>query len=284
MKEFNYGYDKDKDHETNRNKPHVDIHVNCCGWDKFNNTYFTQRRPKGRADYYMLYIVHGEIGVRLNPNNNAITQHIQLNQGQLIIIPKDVPHEIIYPKESCPTVYWLHFTGFDAENLHHSLMTDSTSLSLGIRMDLINIFDSIIEEFQLQKEGYIKVIKHHFLLLEAYIKRYTHEKPEDLFMEKVRLHMHANLHSITHVQDLADTFHLSSSRFIHRFTEHMGVSPMTYLIGLRMTQAEYLLTHTSLSVKEIAGQVGYKNPLYFSKVFKDHTKESPTTFRKKRLG
>lgn len=284
MKEYNYGYSEDKDHESKRKNLSVDIQVNCCGWDKFSETSFAQRRAKGRTDYYLLYTLEGEIGIHLHQNDISQYKDFILRQGELIIIPEKVPHEIIYSKATYPQVYWLHFTGYDARNLYHDLFMDSNPLYVGLRTDLIHIFKSIIEEFQLKKKGYKQIIKHHFLLLTAYLRRYVHEKPDDIFMEKVCLYMHSNLHNITHVQNIADAFHLSSSRFIHRFTEHMGVSPMTYLIGLRMTQAEYLLTHTPLSIKEIAGQVGYKNPLYFSKVFKDHRKESPTTFRKKRLG
>ncbi len=58
------------------------------------------------------------------------------------------------------------------------------------------------------------------------------------------------------------------------------MSPIDYLIKKRLEIARYLLTNTRYPVAEVAKQIGYDNPLYFSSLFKKHTGMSPTEYRK----
>ena len=58
------------------------------------------------------------------------------------------------------------------------------------------------------------------------------------------------------------------------------MSPVNYLIELRLNRAKELLKYTPLPVNEIALSVGIANPYYFSRLFKKHTGTSPTEYRK----
>lgn len=49
----------------------------------------------------------------------------------------------------------------------------------------------------------------------------------------------------------------------------MGVSPMKYIIYLRMQKAVELLKRKTFSISQIAYALGYKNQFYFSKEFKN---------------
>jgi hypothetical protein len=44
-------------------------------------------------------------------------------------------------------------------------------------------------------------------------------------------------------------------------------------------EAKRLLVHTSLTAKEIAYDLGYNDPAYFSRLFQTRTGESPSGFR-----
>ncbi len=66
------------------------------------------------------------------------------------------------------------------------------------------------------------------------------------------------------------------------FRKHLGLSPREYLIQLRMEAAKHLVGSSELSMKEIAGRLGYCNSLYFSTVFHRLFHETPSRYRKRK--
>jgi two-component system response regulator YesN len=48
---------------------------------------------------------------------------------------------------------------------------------------------------------------------------------------------------------------------------------------VRIKQAKHLLSTTSLTVREVAFAVGYDDPNYFSRLFKEYTGYSPSAWR-----
>lgn len=65
-----------------------------------------------------------------------------------------------------------------------------------------------------------------------------------------------------------------------RFHKELGVNFSTYMKNFRMAKAKEMLIGTQLKLKEIAAQVGYADPKYFSKVFKETTGQLPADYRK----
>jgi AraC-like DNA-binding protein len=52
---------------------------------------------------------------------------------------------------------------------------------------------------------------------------------------------------------------------------------------VRLKKAKYLLLNTDKSVAEIAQEVGFSSPAYFSTIFKNKVRQSPTEFRANKL-
>lgn len=83
------------------------------------------------------------------------------------------------------------------------------------------------------------------------------------------------------VPQLAARLFLSTDYFSRLFTAEMGVPPAAYLRRLRMERAQTLLRTTSLSIAEIANQVGVSDPNHFSRLFSATFDISPTAYRAK---
>ena len=74
--------------------------------------------------------------------------------------------------------------------------------------------------------------------------------------------------SIT-VQDIAASVGVCRSLLNRAFQQHMEISPVQYLTKYRMTQACLLLERTDMAVKAVAYSVGFEDPLYFSRRFRE---------------
>ncbi|HLR92450.1 MAG TPA: AraC family transcriptional regulator [Atopostipes sp.] len=81
------------------------------------------------------------------------------------------------------------------------------------------------------------------------------------------------------VQDIADEFNVSRSYLYKICMKRFEKTPKEILLDLRLGSSKQLLLYTDLLIKEIADQVGFSNPLYFSKVFKAAYGYSPSEYR-----
>ena len=75
---------------------------------------------------------------------------------------------------------------------------------------------------------------------------------------------------------------LSPSYFSTVFARETGQTFKEYLTDIRMEKAKELLMCTSMQTAEIGYEVGYKDPHYFSFIFKKKQGCSPTEYRNRR--
>ncbi|MFD2115586.1 response regulator [Paenibacillus yanchengensis] len=81
--------------------------------------------------------------------------------------------------------------------------------------------------------------------------------------------------------DLAQRFNRSASNLGRIFKHKYNYSPIDYLIHIRIKQAKHLIkTQPRLFFKDIAFMVGYQDPFYFSKLFKQITGQTPKEYKK----
>jgi len=81
------------------------------------------------------------------------------------------------------------------------------------------------------------------------------------------------------VEDVAKNVNITRSHLYKLFKKNLGCSPKEYLTYIRMYHASQLLIHTSTLISDISRQVGYKDPLLFSKNFTKHFEISASEYR-----
>ena len=70
---------------------------------------------------------------------------------------------------------------------------------------------------------------------------------------------------------------------VHRYKRLIattGLSPSEFIRDLRLRHAEQLILKSQLSVSEISYRVGFNNPRYFSKYFKEKYGVIPSQYKK----
>ena len=102
----------------------------------------------------------------------------------------------------------------------------------------------------------------------------TDQRINDLI---TRLDMHYR--EPLNVQALADEMQFSRTYLSEQFSRRTGCSIKAYVTRLRMQHACMKMNDARLSVREIAEECGYDDPLYFSRVFKKTYGVSPRHYQ-----
>ena len=82
------------------------------------------------------------------------------------------------------------------------------------------------------------------------------------------------------VAELSNASKLSSSRFAHLFKTETGMPVHGYGRMQQINRAIDLLRGTTLQIKEIAAQVGFRSPKTFATAFRLKVGKTPTQVRK----
>lgn len=80
------------------------------------------------------------------------------------------------------------------------------------------------------------------------------------------------------VEGLAERLSVSHSSLYRRFIKRYQMSPKRFLLEYRIRRACALLADTACSVQEVATSVGFEDPFYFSRVFKEINGVSPRQY------
>ena len=94
----------------------------------------------------------------------------------------------------------------------------------------------------------------------------------------IELHLYSNLS----IEELAKLSNLSISSFKRQFKKEFNDSPNNYIITKKIEKAKELLSITDIPISEIAYEIGFNDPLYFTRLFKNKTGTSPTSYRLKK--
>lgn len=98
---------------------------------------------------------------------------------------------------------------------------------------------------------------------------------------RVEEYLQANLANEVSLSEIAAEANLPPLGFAGAFRRSTGYSPFGYQRRLRMELAKTLLSRTSLSVSDIARQVGYNNTTTFVKIFTSEIGTKPDVWKSK---
>jgi two-component system, response regulator YesN len=99
-------------------------------------------------------------------------------------------------------------------------------------------------------------------------------------IDSIQNYIKMNFNNDISLEIIARRYNLSTSHLVKIFRKQVGETPMKYLIILRMEEAKRLLdAYSNLDIKLIGEIVGYADPHYFSRIFKNVTSFTPTEYR-----
>ena len=81
---------------------------------------------------------------------------------------------------------------------------------------------------------------------------------------------------------LSSVCHISKQQLIRYFKNELGTTPIAYINQLKVGRTkEYLQRHPEIPINEVCAELGFEDPLYFSRLFSKTYGESPSQYRKR---
>lgn len=124
--------------------------------------------------------------------------------------------------------------------------------------------------------AYFGVILSQFLRLTSETAKHSYNKE---LVNRIKSYIKENYKQKIDFAMVAASFGYSYDRFRHIFVEETGTSINQYLLNCRLYAAKQMLINTSMSVKEIAIECGFKNNVHFNNFFTKKMNISPLKFR-----
>ena len=100
----------------------------------------------------------------------------------------------------------------------------------------------------------------------------------DYLSDAVQLMKH-NVSERLFVEEIAEYLKVSTRQLERAFKRYFNTSPSQYYLRVRLNAARNLLRHSSMTVRAIAIETGFKSLQHFSKCYFDHFKVRPTQER-----
>lgn len=257
--------------------------VGSCGtYHLFTRPKLPTQRPRGRLDFQMLYVASGKAHFFFHGKEEIVTA------GHMVFYRPKEPQKYVYYGADQTEVYWVHFTGNNVKNImrRYGICDDIHVLYCGTSLEYTRIFKQMIYELQQCQENYQELLSmllyQLFILLHRYMMREHRLKNEYLEkeMELAMQFFNENYNTPISIDEYAVSRGMSISWFIRSFKKYTSVTPMQYILSLRITNAQILLETTNYNINEIGNIVGYDNALYFSRIFKKQKGVSPSEYRK----
>ncbi|HMX40421.1 MAG TPA: helix-turn-helix domain-containing protein, partial [Saprospiraceae bacterium] len=103
---------------------------------------------------------------------------------------------------------------------------------------------------------------------------------EDAFVQKLRLYIEGHLGNTgLSMEELSRAMTMSYQNLHRKLTALTNLSPVQFIRAIRLQKAMALLRTSQMSIADIALQVGFNDPKYFTRVFTEEFGKSPSAIR-----
>ena len=256
--------------------------VTSCGYYRVDSgPVIKTNRPRGRRDYQLLYILEGKAHFYFESDERIV------NKGEMVLFrPYDHQSYFYFPQDKCQS-FWVHFTGSDVEQIidYYKLPKAENVFYSGSSPDYQWLFEQMIRELQLCRANYKELLtmllRHIFLLVNRFLKEGSKSGIDALNdIERSIRYFNENYTKNINIEEYAKSLHISACWFNRRFKQVTKMTPLQYILSVRLANAKMLLETKDYNVTETAYAVGFNNPLYFTRLFTKHIGVSPTEYKR----
>lgn len=206
--------------------------------------------------------------------------------GQVLIIPPRVRHHYEADTDDPWTIWWVHLTGASLDALLPAITGPASPPVFDVAEPtrVSSLIDTIVRRMETDESPSTLIAASgaawHLLCVLAADRRAPLRGRTDP-IAGVQEYLRANPAERISVADLAAMAGFSVSHFSSLFRRTTGFGALEYQTRLRMSLARQLLDTTDRTVASVARQLGYHDPMYFSRQFRRIHHASPTQYRQR---
>lgn len=243
---------------------------------------FNVQRGRVLQEYQLLYITKGS-GVLKNDQG----QEFKVSAGNMFLIFPGKWHTYYPDPTKGWDEYWIGFKGVNIDARVHAgfFSAENPIYKIGKVNTIVDLYKQAIEVatrqdafFQQLLAGIVNhLLGHLFMINQNYSISGEGEMPEAI--RKARSYMQEHIEGNLDMPQVAEYVNLSYTTFRRFFKKYIGLSPAQYYISIKILRSKELLSGTDINVKEISYRLHFKNPEYFSALFKRVVGMNPLDYR-----
>lgn len=249
-----------------------------CDKNYYYNYQSSNAKIASRLNYLLFYIIEGRLEM------NIEGRKFSAEKDQIVFIDCKKPHD--YYSSGNLEFLWIHIDGANTEKFYEQIILskgNKQAFGLPNASEVYRCMLKILSSFaknrglpQMERSQTIYKILCNLLLTPN--TEYD-SWDDDSQIGQVIHYIDQNLNSNIAIDAIAASIKLSLSNFYRYFKKNTGYSPHQFIILKRIDKAKFLLNTTSMSIKEIAFEVGYNSESNFITSFIANVGVSPNTFR-----
>jgi two-component system response regulator YesN len=147
---------------------------------------------------------------------------------------------------------------------------NTTLNSLETILRMTESFKNIVQLKSFIHELALKIIEHI---------RKTREKIDRQPIDKAKAWIQEHLEKNITITMIAEHVYMNPTYFCQYFKSQTGETVLDFITRMRINKAKELLKNPHLKLQDISVQVGYQDPKYFSRLFKQHIGLLPSKYR-----
>lgn len=234
------------------------------------------RRPAGTPETIVTVCASGTGWVRV-----ADAVH-RVSPRTAFVIPAGTPHAYGADADRPWTIWWCHLAGTDVAELIAFMEASAARPIIPVRAleRAVALLDEIVSGMErgLSPVRLVAASGAAWKLLTQITVDRMSPAPGDP-LERAMSYLEDRLDGSVRVPELARMVGVSPSHLSTLFRRATGGGVLAHHTALRMARARQLLDVTDATVAEIAREVGYEDPFYFSRHFRRHHGMSPSDYR-----
>ena len=256
------------------------LHVCSLGYYPKAKGHYTYRK-NGLPENFLFYCVDGHGWYQVDG------QKYEVAPNEFFILPQNTEHAYGSSEDHPWSIYWVHFGGDQLPYLNE-LQSVKQHVKPGyiknngdIIAEFTKIYKALELGYSIDNLLYANMCLSHFISLFVYNSRhYSVTTPDKLdIVDAAILYMQQNINENLSLSQISSHANYSVSRFSNLFKQKTGYAPIDYFMQMKIQQACQQLDFTDRSIKDIAITMGFDDPYYFSKRFKQVIGIPPQKYR-----